>query len=88
MVQAVVDQYGLLQEFFDPGLICSDSVQVELDPNKTMQGDLEHTLTKRYYTNENKHNSSDTQLVEVVFFPTNVARTSTTKLSRQAEDAH
>ena len=42
MVQAVVDQYGLLQEFFDPGLICSDSVQVELNPNKTVQVDLEH----------------------------------------------
>ena len=54
--QAEVDQHGLLQEFFDPGPICSDSVQVELNPNRTLQGYLEHrarfpilnTLTKRW----------------------------------------
>ena len=42
MVQSKVVQYELLQEFFNPGPICSDLVQVELDPNKTVQVDLEH----------------------------------------------
>ena len=42
VVQPEVLRYEVLQEFFDPGPVCSDSVQVELDPNKTLQVDLEH----------------------------------------------
>ena len=42
------DKYGLLQEFFDPGPICSDLVQVELNPNKTVQVDLEHRADSRF----------------------------------------
>ena len=34
-------QYGPSHEFFDPGPICSDSVQVESNPIRTVQRDLE-----------------------------------------------
>ena len=37
MVQAEVDLCILLQEFFDPEPIRSDSVQVELNPKRTLQ---------------------------------------------------